>query len=91
MYMYLLWCTPSSFTCKKTSPHIIANSFCYFRAGLWPELMSKIGIKWELNNYKYDFCKLKHSGGELSSWNYMYSVPFERELWLTDKLKVKFC
>ena len=41
MYMYLLWCTPCSFTYKKTFPHIIANSFCYFRAGLWPELMSK--------------------------------------------------
>ena len=28
MYMRLLWCTPSSFMCKKTFPHIIANSFC---------------------------------------------------------------
>ena len=41
MCMYLLWCTPCSFTCKKTFPYIIANNFCYFRAGLWPELMSK--------------------------------------------------
>ena len=41
MYMYLLWCTPCSFTDKKTFPHIIANSFCFFRAGLWPELISK--------------------------------------------------
>ena len=41
MYMCLLWCTPCSFMCQKTFPHIIANSFCYFRAGLWPELMSK--------------------------------------------------
>ena len=44
MYMCLLWSTPSSFSsfmCKKTFPHIMANSFCYFRAGLWPELMSK--------------------------------------------------
>ena len=57
MYMYLLWCTPSSFTCKKTFPHIIANSFCYFRAGLWPELMSKVGTTWVLNNHKYDFCE----------------------------------
>ena len=93
MYMYLLWCTPCSFTRKKTFPYITANSFCYFRARLWPELMSKVGTctKWELNNYKYDFCKLKHSWGELSSWNYVYSVPLERELWLTDQLKVKFC
>ena len=39
MYMCLLWCTPSSFSsfmCNKTFPHIIANSFCFFRAGLWP-------------------------------------------------------
>ena len=57
MYMYLLWCTPGSFTCKKIFPHIIANSFCYFRAGLWPELMSKVGTTWVLNNYKYDFCE----------------------------------
>ena len=84
MYMYLLWCTPCSFTCKKTFPYITANSFCYFRAGLWPELMSKVGTKWELNSYKYDFCKLKHSWGELLSWKYVYSVPLERELWLTD-------
>ena len=44
MYMCLLWCTPcsfSSFMCKKTFPHIIANSFCFFRADLWPELMFK--------------------------------------------------
>ena len=39
MYMCLLWSTPSSFSsfmCNKTFPHIIANSFCFFRAGLWP-------------------------------------------------------
>ena len=44
MFMCLLWSTPSSFSsfmCKKTFPHIMANHFCYFRAGLWPELMSK--------------------------------------------------
>ena len=41
MYMCLLWCTPCSFMCNKTFAHIIANSFWFFRAGLWPELMSK--------------------------------------------------